>query len=130
VQLEPGLRVRVDPLRLGEALEAVLDNAATFSPPDAPIEVRTSRGSDGSVVVEIADHGPGIPAAHRPSLFRRGVRWRPPGYEEAPGSRVGLFVARAHVIGQGGDILLEDRPEGPQGAEPGTVVRIVLPPTG
>lgn len=130
LQLDPGLRARVDRVRLSEALEAVLDNAATFSPPDAPIEVRVSASSEGAVLIEIADHGPGIPAGHRPSLFHRGVRWRPPGYEEAPGSGVGLFVAHAHVVGQGGDIQLEDRAEGPHGAEPGTVVRITLPPTG
>jgi signal transduction histidine kinase len=106
----------------------VLDNVAMFSQPDAPIEVRAFRGPDGSVVIEIADHGPGIPAARRPSLFRRGVRWRPPGYEQTSGTGVGLFVARAHVIGQGGDIRLEDRPEGEHGAEPGAVVRIALPP--
>jgi signal transduction histidine kinase len=128
LELEPELRARVDRLRLGEALEIVLDNAGTFSPPDAPIEVRAFRDPDRSVVIEIADHGPGIPATHRPSLFRRGVRWRPAGYEETPGSGVGLFVARAHVTGQGGEILLEDRLEGEPEAEPGTVVRITLPP--
>lgn len=128
LEVEPDLRARVDRLRLGEVLATVLDNAATFSPPDAPIEVRAFRDLDRSVVIEIADHGPGIPATHRPVLFHRGVRWRPPGYEETPGSGVGLFVARAHMTGQGGEIGLEDRPEGEHGSEPGTVVRIVLPP--
>lgn len=127
LELDAGLRVRVDRARLGEVLEAVVDNASRFSPPDAPIEVRAFRGQDRSVVLEIADHGPGIPIAHRLAVFRRGVTWRPPGYQETPGAGVGLFVARAHVLGHGGEIRIEDRSETQGDAEPGTVVRIDLP---
>lgn len=130
VEVEPDLPVLVDRLRLGEALAAVVDNAARYSPPDAPIELRAYRSDDGSAVVEIADHGPGIPLGNRLEVFRRGATWRPPGYEETPGARVGLFVARAHVLGHGGTIELADRPETDDEAGPGTVVRITLPSRG
>jgi signal transduction histidine kinase len=78
--------------------------------------------------VEVADHGPGIPLANRLEVFRRGVTWRPPGYEETPGAGVGLFVARAHLLGHGGGIEIEDRPETEEDAGPGTVFRLTLPP--
>ncbi len=65
VEVEPDLHVRVDRLRLGEALAAIVDNASRFSPPDAPIEVRAFRAEDRSAVVEVADHGSGC--SPRPS---------------------------------------------------------------
>lgn len=129
VEAEPDLRVRVDRLRLGETIAGLVDNAARFSPPDSPIEIRAFRADD-EVIVEIADHGPGIPLDRRLEVFRYGTTWRPAGYEETPGAGVGMFVARAHVTGQGGRLELDDRPD--EGAEevPGTVVRISLPSAG
>jgi signal transduction histidine kinase len=129
VETEPDLRVRVDRLRLGETLAAVVDNAARFSPPDAPIQIRAFR-SDGEAVLEVADHGPGIPFEHRAEVFRRGTTWRPAGYEETPGAGIGLFVARALVLGQGGRIELDDRSREGRGDISGTVVRIGLPSAG
>lgn len=126
VETEPDLRVRVDRLRLGETIASIVDNAARFSPPDAPIEIRALRVED-EAVLEIADHGPGIPVDRRAEVFHHGTTWRPAGYEETPGSGTGLFVARAHVRGQGGRIELDDREDAGAEEVPGTVVRISLP---
>lgn len=126
VETEPDLHVRVDRLRLGETVAAVVDNAARFSPPDAPIEIHAF-GGDGEAILEIADHGPGIPPDRRAEVFRRGTSWRPAGYEETPGAGVGLFLARAHVLGQGGRIELDARRDAGPADVPGTVVRIGLP---
>ena len=41
-------------------------------------------------------------------MFERFSSWRPPGYEETPGSGLGLFIARAHVLAHGGRMTLED----------------------
>ena len=121
VETEQGLEVPLDRLRFAEVLENLLDNAAKFSPPDAPIEVRVLRGDDGSAIVEISDRGPGIAPEHRSAVFERFSAWRPPGYEETPGSGLGLFIARAHVLAHGGRMALEDRDEG------GTMQRVMLP---
>jgi two-component system sensor histidine kinase KdpD len=124
VETEPGLEVPLDRLRFAEVIENLLDNAAKFSPPDAPIEVRVVRGEDGSAIVEVSDRGPGIAPEHRSAVFERFSAWRPSGYEETPGSGLGLFIARAHVLGHGGRMVLEDRDEG------GTMQRVVLPGRG
>jgi signal transduction histidine kinase len=124
IETEPGLEVPLDRLRFAEVIENLLDNAAKFSPPDAPIEVRVVRGEDGSAIIEVSDRGPGIASEHRSAVFERFSAWRPPGYEETPGSGLGLFIARAHVLGHGGRIVLEDRDEG------GTMQRVVLPGRG
>jgi two-component system sensor histidine kinase KdpD len=124
VETEPGLEVPLDRLRFTEVIENLLDNAAKFSPPDAPIEVRVVRSEDGSAIVEVSDRGPGIAPEHRSAVFERFSAWRPSGYEETPGSGLGLFIARAHVLGHGGRMVLEDRDEG------GTMQRVVLPGRG
>lgn len=124
VETEPNLEVPLDRLRFTEVLENLLDNAAKFSPPDAPIEVKVGRGDDGSAVVEVADRGPGIAPEHRSDVFERFSSWRPPGYEETPGSGLGLFIARAHVLAHGGRMALEDRDEG------GTMLRVTIPGGG
>ncbi len=124
VETEPGLEVPLDRLRFTEVVENLLDNAAKFSPPDAPIEVRVARHDDDWVIIEIADRGPGIPPEHRSSVFERFSSWRPPGYEETPGSGLGLFIARAHVLAHGGRMALEDRDEG------GTMLRVTVPGGG
>src|SRR5213593_1142164 len=64
VESELGLEVSLDRLRFVEVIENLLDNAAKFSPPDAPIEVRVARGDDDSAIVEISDRGPGIAPEH------------------------------------------------------------------
>jgi two-component system sensor histidine kinase KdpD len=124
VETEPGLEVPLDRLRFTEVVENLLDNATKFSPPDAPIEVRVARDDDDWVIVEIADRGPGITAEHRSAVFERFSSWRPPGYEETPGSGLGLFIARAHVLAHGGRMALEDRDEG------GTMLRVTVPGGG
>jgi two-component system sensor histidine kinase KdpD len=124
VETEPGLEVPLDRLRFAEVVENLLDNAAKFSPPDAPIEVRVARDDEDWVIVEIADRGPGITPEHRSAVFDRFSSWRPPGYEETPGSGLGLFIARAHVLAHGGRMALEDRDEG------GTMLRVTVPGGG
>ncbi len=123
VSSEPGLAARVDPLRLAEIVTHLVDNAARFSPPGSPIEVRAA-GAPGGVAIEVRDHGPGIPDERKPAVFERYGTWRPPGYEEVPGAGLGLFIARAHVEAHGGRIDIEDADAG------GTILRVWLPAGG
>lgn len=120
VRSDPGVSVRADRRYLSEALEGLIDNAAKFSPPDAPIEVTVSR-TDAAARVEVADRGPGIPPERLERVFERFGVWRPAGYEETPGAGLGLFLARAHLSAQGGRVDVAERDDG------GTILRITLP---
>lgn len=120
VRTDPGVEVRADRRYLGEVIEGLIDNAAKFSPPDAPIDV-TVRRDDGLARVEVADRGPGIPPEHVERVFQRFAGWRPAGYEETPGAGLGLFLARAHVRAHDGRIDVAERDDG------GTILRITLP---
>jgi two-component system sensor histidine kinase KdpD len=123
VRAEAGLVARVDRARLAEVLANLLDNAARFSPPDAPIEVRAGR-ADGGIRIDVEDRGPGVPDERKPAAFDRYGAWRPVGYEEVPGAGLGLYIGRAHVRAHGGRLDILD-------AEPrGTILRVWLPTGG
>jgi signal transduction histidine kinase len=121
IETDPGIVVRADRRHLSEAIGNVVDNAAKFSPPDAPIDVTVRRSGDHGAVVEIGDRGPGIPPERVEQVFERFGMWRPAGYEETPGAGLGLFLARAHVLAHSGTLDVADREDG------GTILRITLP---
>ncbi len=112
--------VRADRGRLVEVLRQLLENAATFSPPESPIQLVVRR--DGAhAEVEVIDQGPGIPPEQREHVFTRFPNWRPPGYQEMPGTGLGLFICRAIVAEHSGEISVEG------GREGGTILRVRLP---
>jgi signal transduction histidine kinase len=62
--------VDADPDALVTALLNLLDNAAKYSPADAPISVHASEAV-GHVLLAVRDRGIGIPAAEQRRIFRR-----------------------------------------------------------
>jgi signal transduction histidine kinase len=123
VDAPAGIASEVDARWVSEAVRQGVDNAAKFSPADAPISVRL-RTEAGQAWIEIVDQGPGVPVAQREAVFARYAAWRPSGYEDRRGSGLGLFICRGIVREQGGEASLGDGPGG------GTMLRIRLPLRG
>ena len=71
--------------------------------------------------VTVDDDGPGIPAAQRDSVFRPFYRLDAARNPNTGGLGLGLTIARDLARGQGGDVTLEDSPQG------GLRVRVHLP---
>jgi two-component system sensor histidine kinase KdpD len=117
------IRLPLDRLRITETVSELVNNAARFSPAGTPIEVRARREGDRGVI-EVVDRGAGIAPEHRPGAFEKFAHFRPKGYEEVPGTGLGLFICRAHVQAHGGRINVED------GREGGTMLAISLPMEG
>jgi two-component system osmolarity sensor histidine kinase EnvZ len=65
-----------------------------------------------AVEVLVDDDGPGIPHAERENVFRPFFRLDPSRNPETGGTGLGLAIARDVARGHGGDILLEDSPQG------------------
>ncbi|MBC7227442.1 MAG: HAMP domain-containing histidine kinase [Thermoflexales bacterium] len=103
---------------LGLAFFNLLDNALKFTRPGDTIEIRAFENGR-SVVVEVADTGPGIAEDDLPYIFEelyRGANAR--GYE---GSGLGLALVRAIVKRHGGNVKVRSR------LGQGTVFTVSLP---
>ncbi|HEY7061084.1 MAG TPA: ATP-binding protein [Chloroflexota bacterium] len=104
--------VRADPIYVQRVLLNLLDNAAKYSPPGRPIRIRASV-ERGSVVLRVADEGPGVPANERQRIFGSFQRGQASNLTHAPGAGLGLAIARELLAAQGGRIWVEpNRPRG------------------
>lgn len=104
-----------EPGRLARAIDNLIDNAISFSPPDGLIEVAASRVGE-EIRIRIDDEGPGVPAAQREAIFNRFHSVRPVTEEFGRHSGLGLAIARAIVEGHDGEIDVTDRDDAPSGA--------------
>ena len=95
----------IDYLMIDQVLTNLLENAVKYTPPGTPIEARAQRA--GTVVrVSVVDHGPGIPANKRRSVFDKFSRLEP--RSTISGSGLGLAVSRGLVEAHGGRIWIEE----------------------
>lgn len=100
--------------RLERAIDNVIDNAISFSPPTGLVCISATRLGD-EVHVKVDDDGPGIEPAQRDAIFRRFHSERPAGEAFGRHSGLGLAIARTIVEGHSGTINAKDRDDGKQG---------------
>jgi signal transduction histidine kinase len=112
-EVQPGLpAAHADPLRVGQVLGNLLDNALKFTPEGG--EVRVSAGLDGepgSVRIEVTDSGPGVPPEATERVFER--LWQADAPDKRPSRRglgLGLHICRELVVRQGGRIWVDAHP--------------------
>ena len=103
------------PDRLARAINNILDNAVSFSPPGGLVEIAAARVGD-EVRIRIDDEGPGVPPDAREAIFNRFHSVRPEGEGFGRHSGLGLAIARAIVEGHDGEIDVHDRDDAPTGA--------------
>ena len=90
------------------ALTNLIDNAARHS-----YEIRVIAREIGELVeISIDDDGPGIPQAHRESVFKPFFRIDPSRNAETGGVGLGLTIARDVVRNHGGELLLSESAAG------------------
>ena len=104
-----------DPARLARALDNILDNAVSFSPPGGLVEVAASHVGN-QVRIRIDDEGPGVPPEAREAIFHRFHSMRPEDESFGRHSGLGLAIAKAIVEGHDGEITVYDRDDAPSGA--------------
>lgn len=104
------VEVEMDPVISEQALMNVLDNAVKYTPKNSRIEIRMETG-DEAFYIRVRDHGPGIPEADQERVFDKYTRLQRQDTQVA-GTGLGLALARAAMRGQGGEISVENHPEG------------------
>lgn len=113
-----------DPVRLGQIIDNLLDNARHATPPGGSITVEIGLQANWAGVV-VADTGSGVPVAVREHIFERFARLDASRSRRTGGAGLGLPIARGLARAHGGDLAYLDR-KGSVGA----AFRLSLPVVG
>ena len=122
-QMEASGQATLDADRVEQVVMIVIDNAATYSPADAPVRL-ASRVAQGRLIIEVGDEGPGIPPEVLPRVFDRFYRGDRPRRRRDGGAGLGLAIARTIMDAHSGRIDVESLPGR------GTTMRLLLPLAG
>jgi two-component system, OmpR family, osmolarity sensor histidine kinase EnvZ len=114
---EGDLRLPLRPSAMLRSFTNLIENAVRFA---RRVAVRARRRGN-MVEVTIDDDGPGIPVDQREEVFKPFFRLEGSRNPATGGVGLGLTIARGVVRGHGGDIFLDDSPQG------GLRVRVRLP---
>lgn len=101
--------VQADPTALHHAIQNLIENAAKYSPPESPIDVRC-HGVDGSHVIDVEDRGIGIPLAEQARIFEKFYRGQHVSGLNVQGVGIGLALVRHVVDSHGGSIEVVSQP--------------------
>jgi two-component system sensor histidine kinase KdpD len=108
--------VLADPGLLERVLANLFSNALRHSPAARPPELHAELADD-VVLLEVVDHGQGVPDEQKERIFEPFTRIG----DRYPGVGLGLAVAKGFAEAMGGRIMAKDTPGG------GLTVRIALP---
>ncbi|MEO6497211.1 MAG: HAMP domain-containing sensor histidine kinase [Solirubrobacteraceae bacterium] len=105
-----------DPNRLHSVVMTLVGNAVKYGPANGPVTLACCQQGPRAVI-EVRDRGPGISEKRMVSVFDE----FDPIAKRSEGSGIGLFLARAGLRAQGGDVRLRNDPAG------GLVATVYLP---
>jgi PAS domain S-box-containing protein len=111
---------KVDPTRFAQVVRNILSNAVKFSPEGSAIEISAGTPDESTILVQVRDHGPGIPPAELETVFDAFVQSSKT-RDESGGTGLGLAICRKIVTAHGGHIHATNAPGG------GTIFHITLP---
>ena len=117
---QPG-NVSADPERVEQVLTNLLDNALKYSPDGADLRVRVQPKARG-VLVEVQDHGIGLPPEAAERIFKPFSRATNAEVRQITGMGLGLYICRNIVEQHHGRIWARSQGEGS-----GTLMSVWLP---
>jgi signal transduction histidine kinase len=112
------------PELLRRAIENVVRNAVQYTREHTEVEITLRRVTDTippHAVIEVRDHGPGVPAAELGDIFRPFYRVAAAHERHAGSTGLGLAISAQAVRRHGGSVNASNAPDG------GLIVRIELP---
>ncbi len=109
LELDPELpQTAIDPLRIGQVLENLLNNAIRHAKGMKTLRVRTYI-EQSRVTCAVEDDGCGIPLADLPHIFERFYRVDKGRSRESGGTGLGLSIVKHIVMQHGGNIFVSSR---------------------
>jgi two-component system, OmpR family, sensor kinase len=120
VEAAPELVATIDADRIRQAVDNLIDNALRFAPAGSQIKV-TAMAQGPDLVIEVADAGPGFPAAFLPHAFERFRRPDEGRARPSGGAGLGLAIVAAIAGAHGGSAAARN------GAQGGAIVSLDLP---
>jgi two-component system sensor histidine kinase GlrK len=118
----PDLTLNADRAKLKLILDNLISNAVKFTPDGGTITLRAEHDARGeSLLFDVADTGPGVPAEERARIFDAFYQGATPQGGLVRGTGIGLSVVQEFVHAHGGTIELRD------GEFPGAHFRVSLP---
>lgn len=108
-----GILGTLDPRRLDVIMANLIGNALKHggSPVRVALRAEGCDGPDGEIVIEVSDHGPGIPEDVLPHVFDRFYK-ADASRARSEGSGLGLSIALENAHIHGGDITAANGPDG------------------
>jgi two-component system sensor histidine kinase GlrK len=117
----PSFFAECDRDRIGQVIGNLFENALKFSPTGSDIVTKIGfLGPD--IVVSVSDSGPGVPDEHKDKVFLKFHQVRRGKKMAGQGVGLGLAICRTIVEAHGGQIWVEDNPNG------GSIFSFVLRP--
>jgi signal transduction histidine kinase len=105
LEVEPALRLHIDPEEMGMVLRNLFENAVLYSPGSPEITVRLER-SGNFACLSIQDKGRGLEKRELKHVFDMFYRVHPAG-ENIRGTGLGLYIVATIIRGYGGNVLVE-----------------------
>ena len=113
--------VELDYLQIDQVLTNLLENVIRHTPQGSPVDLSV-QVCDDTIMVSVADRGPGVPSTDAERIFDKFYRvLTSEKAARTTGSGLGLSVSRGLIEAHGGRIWAENRPGG------GAVFRFTLP---
>ncbi|MBR5974882.1 MAG: HAMP domain-containing histidine kinase [Clostridiales bacterium] len=104
--------VSADPLRLNQVINNIFSNSYKYADTEMTVRSRVEKGVGGTrfLVIEIGDHGGGVPESELDTIFGKYKRGSNAG--EKDGAGLGLYISRYLMEKMGGEITAANQDEG------------------
>ena len=109
LDLAAAVEVNADAIRLGQAINNLVDNALKYTPAGGHVTLAVTREGNEAMFT-VTDSGPGVPEKERDAIFRR--LYRSDSSRSQRGFGLGLSLAKAIAEAHAGTIVAKDAPGG------------------